>query len=110
MILHKPPVWLSSTVEKLTKNWDTRMLVNEKQGRETIRFVLVLWPPTHGHLSRGRPATSFWDTLMRDTDAADVNALSVCMAKSRPCNSLEPICITSVRLHDVDAPLADDRS
>ena len=42
MILHRFPVWLSRTVEKLSKSWNTREVATTKQGRETfepIRFV-----------------------------------------------------------------------
>ena len=35
MILHRFPVWLSRTVEKLRKSWNTRVVVTTKQGRET---------------------------------------------------------------------------
>ena len=42
MILHRFPVWLSRTVEKLSKSWNTRVVATTKQGRETsesIRFL-----------------------------------------------------------------------
>ena len=42
MILHKFPVWLSRTVEKLSKCWNTRVVATTKQGRQTsepIRFL-----------------------------------------------------------------------
>ena len=41
MVLHRFPVWLSRKVEKLSKSWNTRVVVTKKQGRETsepIRF------------------------------------------------------------------------
>ena len=42
IILHRFPVWLSRTVEKLNKSWNTRVMATTKQGRETsepIRFL-----------------------------------------------------------------------
>ena len=42
MILPRFPVWLSRTVEKLSKSWNTRVVATTKQGRETsesIRFL-----------------------------------------------------------------------
>ena len=41
-ILHRFPVWLSRTVKKLSKSWNTRVVATTKQGRETsepIRFL-----------------------------------------------------------------------
>ena len=38
MILHRFPVWLSRTVEKLSKSWNTRVVETTKQGRETSDF------------------------------------------------------------------------
>ena len=35
MVLHRFPAWLSATVEKLSKSWNTRVVTNTKQGRET---------------------------------------------------------------------------
>ena len=42
MILHRFPAWLSKTVEKLSKSWNTRVVATTKQGREAsepIRFL-----------------------------------------------------------------------
>ena len=42
MILHRFFVWLSRTVEKLSKSWNTKVVATTKQGRETsepIRFL-----------------------------------------------------------------------
>ena len=40
---------------------------------------LVLWEPTHGHRGRGRPRTTYIDTLRRDTGAANSDELAVLM-------------------------------
>ena len=40
---------------------------------------LVLWEPSHGSRGRGRPKTSFVDTLKRDTGAANVGELAALM-------------------------------
>ena len=40
---------------------------------------LVLWEPTHGRKSRGRPRSTFVNTLMRDTGATSVNELASLM-------------------------------
>ena len=42
MILHRFPVWLSRTVEKLSKGQNTRLVATTKKGRETsepVRFL-----------------------------------------------------------------------
>ena len=42
IILHRFPVWLSRTLEKLSTSWNTRVVATTKQGRETtepIRFL-----------------------------------------------------------------------
>ena len=40
---------------------------------------LVLWEPRHGHRSRGRPPSTFIDTLKGDVGAECTNELSVCI-------------------------------
>ena len=40
---------------------------------------LVLWEPTHGHRGRGRPRTSFVDTLKKDTGAKSATELASLM-------------------------------
>ena len=37
---------------------------------------LVLWEPTHGKRSRGRPRATYVNTLMRDTGTTDVTELA----------------------------------
>ena len=39
----------------------------------------VTWDPRHGQLSRGRPANTFVDTLLRDTGLKTVAELEICM-------------------------------
>ena len=56
---------------------------------------LVLWEPSHGQRGRGRPKTSFIDTLKRDTGAANVGELASLMGdrdlwKSRVSARLRP--------------------
>ena len=40
---------------------------------------LVLWEPTHSHRGRGRPRTSYVDTLRRDTGVASASELATLM-------------------------------
>ena len=40
---------------------------------------LLLWQPTHGKLGRGRPKTTFVDTLKADTGATSTGELASCM-------------------------------
>ena len=40
---------------------------------------LVLWEPTHGHRSRGRPTPTYVDVLKKDTGAQTTNELAGCM-------------------------------
>ena len=40
---------------------------------------LVLWEPTHGRRSRGRPQTTYVDTLKRDTGASSTIELATMM-------------------------------
>ena len=44
---------------------------------------LVLWEPTHGHRGRGRPITTYIDTLKRDTGAFEASEIAVLMADKR---------------------------
>ena len=44
---------------------------------------LVLWEPTHGHRGRGRPNTTYIDTLKRDTRAFEASEIAVLMADKR---------------------------
>ena len=44
---------------------------------------VLLWEPTHGHRGRGRPRTSFVDTLKRDTGAKSVSELASMMKDRR---------------------------
>ena len=41
---------------------------------------LVLWEPTHGHRGRGRPKTTYTDTLKRDTGAFETCEIAALMA------------------------------
>ena len=43
----------------------------------------VLWEPTHGHHGRGRPITTYIDTLKRDTGAFEASEIAVLMADKR---------------------------
>ena len=40
---------------------------------------LITWIPTHGKRKRGRPTTTYVDTLLRDTDLENVEDLERCM-------------------------------
>ena len=40
---------------------------------------LILWEPTYGKLSRGRPQTTYVDTLKRDTGLSSVSELQTLM-------------------------------
>ena len=44
---------------------------------------LVLWEPTHGHRGRGRPNTTYIDTLKRDTGAFEASEIAALMADRR---------------------------
>ena len=44
---------------------------------------LVLWEPTHGHRGRGRPTTTYIDTLKRDTGAFEAGEIAALMADKR---------------------------
>ena len=44
---------------------------------------LVLWEPTHGHRGRGRPNTTYIDTLKRDTGAFEASEIATLMADKR---------------------------
>ena len=44
---------------------------------------LVLWEPTHGHRGRGRPNTTYIDTLKRDTGAFEASEIAALMADKR---------------------------
>ena len=40
---------------------------------------LVLWEPTHGHRSTGRPTSTYVDVLKKDSGAESTNELARCM-------------------------------
>ena len=40
---------------------------------------LVLWEPTHGHRSRGRPTSTYVDVLKKDSGARNTSELAGCM-------------------------------
>ena len=44
---------------------------------------LVLWEPTHGHRGRGRPKTTYIDTLKRDTGAFEACDIAALIADKR---------------------------
>jgi hypothetical protein len=50
-----------------------------RRHRELPASKLVLWEPTHGHRSRGRPTLTYVDILKRDTGAQSTNELAGCM-------------------------------
>ena len=41
---------------------------------------VVLWEPTHGHKSRGRPRLTFFDSLRLDTGLKETKEIAVIMA------------------------------
>ena len=47
--------------------------------RELPASKLVLWEPTHGHRSRGRPALTYVDILKKDAGAQSTMELARCM-------------------------------
>ena len=46
---------------------------------DEVASNLILWDPLHGRRSRGRPSTTFIDTLKRDTGLNNVGDLERCM-------------------------------
>lgn len=50
-----------------------------RRHRELPASKLVLWEPTHGHRSRGRPTLTYVDILKRDAGAQSTNELARCM-------------------------------
>ena len=44
---------------------------------------LVLWDPTHGQRGRGRPRTTYVDTLLRDSGATTTEELATLMAERK---------------------------
>ena len=47
--------------------------------KELPASKLVLWEPTHGHRSRGRPTLTFVDMLKKDAGVHSTNELAKCM-------------------------------
>ena len=47
--------------------------------REEVAQQLVLWNPTDGKRSRGRPATTFIDTLLEDSGLNNIQELRMVM-------------------------------
>ena len=53
----------------------------------TAKHILIstalVWEPTNGHRGRGRPNTTYIDTLKRDTGAFEASEIAVLMADKR---------------------------
>ena len=58
---------------------------------------LVLWEPTHGHRGRGRPNTTYIDTLKRDTGAFEASEIAVLMADKRLWKDLVVACLRATK-------------
>ena len=58
---------------------------------------LVLWVPTHGHRGRGRPITTYIDTLKRDTGAFEASEITVLMADKRLWKDLVVACLRATK-------------
>ena len=53
------------------------------QSRAISTQKLVLWEPTYGHHGRGKPKTTYIDTLKRETAAFEVSEIAAMMADKR---------------------------
>ena len=62
IILHRFPVWLSRTVEKLSKSWNKRVLATTKQGRETTEPIRFLKRHTPGWRSLSQALHGSFDS------------------------------------------------
>ena len=52
----------------------------------------VTWDPQHGNMRRGRPSTTFVDTLLRDTDLTSTTELEACIADRDVWRCLQSRC------------------
>ena len=60
------------------------MVSSDINSKYMLTYIkLVLWEPTHGHRGRGRPKTTYIDTLKRDTGAFKASEIVVLMADKR---------------------------
>ena len=63
--------------DQIQKAWSYCPLPQVKSPRYAAS-QLALWLPRQGHLRRGRPVSTFIDTVMRDAGAASTSELSAC--------------------------------
>ena len=61
--------------DQIQKAWSCWPL---PQSPRSAASQLVLWLPTKGQLRRGRPVSTFIDTLMRDAGTPSTGELSAC--------------------------------
>ena len=54
-------------------------VVGHCQRHQELPAKVVLWEPTHGHWSRGRPTLTYVDVLKNDTGAQSTHELARCM-------------------------------
>ena len=76
IILHRFPVWLSRTVEKLSKSWNTRVVATTKQGRETSEPIRFLKGLPQGDALRPRLFTVCLNPIARKISASEGYKLS----------------------------------
>ena len=60
--------------------WRLELAGHTHRDKTSPAHFTVTWQPAHGESSRGRPPTSFVDTLLRDTGLDDIAQLKQCMS------------------------------
>ena len=84
-----------SPVSDIIKARRLRLAGHTFRDKTSPAHLTVTWDPSHGTLSRGRPAHTLIDTLLRDTGLENIRELECCMSEKKEWRNRVSRCHTS---------------
>ena len=84
-----------SPVSDIIKARRLRLAGHTFRDQTSPAHLTVTWDPSHGTLSRGRPAHTLIDTLLRDTGLDNIRELECCMSEKNEWRNRVSRCQTS---------------
>ena len=84
-----------SPVSDIIKARRLRLAGHTFRDKTSPAHLTVTWDPSHGTLSRGRPAHTLIDTLLRDTGLDNIRELECCMSEKNEWRNRVSCCQTS---------------
>ena len=84
-----------SPVSDIIKARRLRLAGHTFRDKTSPAHLTVTWDPSHGTLSRGRPAHTLIDTLLRDTGLDNIRELECCMSEKNEWRNRVSRCHTS---------------